>query len=69
MARIGRATISRVGALRDSSTRASHHAVPPTAELRTSAVARRQQVKTKKRERDEYAKLIESYSPVEVEEA
>ena len=47
MARIGRATISRVGALRDSSTRASHHAVPPTAELRTSAVARRQQVKTK----------------------
>ena len=47
MARIGRATISRVGALRDSSTRASHHAVPPTAELQTSAVARRQQVKIK----------------------
>jgi hypothetical protein len=44
MARIGRATISRVGALRDSSTGAAHYALPKTAELRTGAVARREQI-------------------------
>jgi len=44
MAGIGRATISRVGALRDSSTGAAHYALPKTAELRTGAVARREQI-------------------------
>lgn len=48
MARIRRATISRMGALRDSSTGTAHYALPKTAELRTSAVGRREQVKKTK---------------------
>ena len=48
MARIRRATISRMGALRDSSTGTAHYALPKTAELRTSAVGRRGQVKKTK---------------------
>ena len=42
-----RATISRMGALRDSST-GTALTLPKTAELRTSAVGRREQVKKTK---------------------